>query len=245
MKLIIYFDADDTLWFTNVIYDRAYERFARWVGSICEVPYDEVLHMVKERDLQETRVKGFHRTCFGAAMVATSEEICRSSGVPFTADHAMTAYRIADSVFDEVPGLHPAARSVLEEVSRDHEVNVITLGDRVVQSSKLYLTGLLSRFTAVEIVSSKDLAVYSRIHSTNPGVAHVMVGNSPKSDILPALAAGWYAVWLEGASTWAYDTVEFDPEHQNLFVVDDLSQVPAAIIQIQGLSRAADEVAKG
>ncbi len=231
--MIIYFDADDTLWYTNVIYERAYDEFVEWALERFDTTAEEITELVRKVDLERARRDGFHRTGFSSSMVATYQELCKRYGVTPTVEDALKAYHIGDSVYDDLPQVDDSAVDVLQEVGRNYRVNVLTMGDQLVQSAKIYLTGIYQYVEDARIVPHKETAVYRELFRINPEAPHVMVGNSKKSDIVPALDAGWYAVWLQHASTWEWDDVHLEPHHPRLHIVKTLRQVPEAIRLIE------------
>jgi putative hydrolase of the HAD superfamily len=100
----------------------------------------------------------------------------------------------------------------------------MTKGNQAEQADKLARSGLESYFLAVEIVAEKDAASYREVierHELSPHNTW-MIGNSPKSDINPALAAGLNAVFLFHKDTWVLEHAELDsaPEDQQLIELD-------------------------
>jgi putative hydrolase of the HAD superfamily len=162
-------------------------------------------------------------------MVATYQELCAKHGVRPSVDKALEVYMIAESVNDIVPALDEAAVEVLAELSNDFEVNILTLGDEVVQSAKLYRTGIYRHVDDTRIVAAKNADLYREIAAENPERIHVMVGNSKKADIGPALEAGWHAVWLETGSTWDWDDHELEADSDRLHVISSLWQVAGVV----------------
>jgi len=182
-------------------------------------------------------------------MVATYEELCQQHAIEPSVGQAMEVYMIGESVHDRIPEVDEHAFEVLDDLRSDFDVNVLTLGDPVIQSAKLYLTGVYQHINRARIVDEKHPDVYRDISAENPHRVHVMVGNSKKSDIGPALnigpalKAGWHAVWLESASTWEWDDHEVELRDERLYVVSSLSEVPGVVRQIaQELDQASDLV---
>src|SRR5690606_22913963 len=106
--------------------------------------------------------------------------------------------------------LLPHARQVLETLSSEHRLVLITRGDLFDQERKIAESGLGAFFEAVEIVSDKDRTTYERIfsrHGGSPATA-MMIGNSLRSDVLPAIAAGSWGVHVPHAQGWALDHAE-------------------------------------
>ena len=128
----------------------------------------------------------------------------------------------------------PHAREALEALAGDYRLMLITKGDLFDQERKLAASGLGELFDAIEIVSDKTRATYERLfarHGDGPGRA-VMVGNSLKSDILPALAAGAWAVHVPHELSWALEHAD-EPVGQGRYrQIADLGALPALIGEI-------------
>ena len=104
----------------------------------------------------------------------------------------------------------PGVDAVVAELSEKYRLLLITKGDLLDQERKLAASGLGDLFSAVEIVSEKDRATYERVftrHGTGPAEA-VMAGNSMKSDVLPAIAAGAFGVHIPYHVTWAHELAD-------------------------------------
>ena len=210
-------DADDTLWENNIYFERAIARFISFLNHHEFSPEQvrEVLNDV-ERECIVTHGYGLHS--FAHALVDTFE---RLSVQPVTPElHAQIhsfAHTIADHPIEnsaEVPEtlqyFVPAPSSIL-----------VTKGAIAEQTGKVERSGLKHYFAAVEIVAEKDPAAY-RVSSKNTNSARDstwMVGNSPKSDINPALAAGLNAVFVPHGDTWILEHEEVNParcRHSNV-----------------------------
>ena len=105
----------------------------------------------------------------------------------------------------------------------------MTKGNHAEQADKLERSGLASYFSAVEIVAEKDPPTYREVlhrHELSPRTSW-MVGNSPKSDINPALAAGLNAIFLFHKDTWVLEHAEIDlaPEGQQLIELDAFTKL--------------------
>ena len=146
-------------------------------------------------------------------------------------------------VFND-PQLHPetisdlppfALRQTLEALSGKYLLVLITKGDLFDQERKLAQSGLGDLFDAVEIVSDKNASTYRRIFSKvgdGPERA-MMIGNSLKSDIVPALAAGSYGVFVPHALTWSFEHIEEPTEAPRFRKIGHLGELHGVI---EGLS---------
>src|SRR5690606_38993863 len=139
---------------------------------------------------------------FTLSMLETAMELTGGEAPPSIVREILAAGReMLDHPVETLPGVDEA----LSKLSQRYRLVLITKGDLMDQERKLAASGLGEVFAAVEIVSEKDRSTYERVfarHGSGPGEA-VMAGNSMKSDVLPALEAGAFAVHLPYVVTWA------------------------------------------
>ena len=122
----------------------------------------------------------------------------------------------------------PGVEHALAELSQDYRLVLITKGDLLHQEQKLAASGLGDLFVAVEIASEKDASTYARVfarHGTGPAEA-AMVGNSMRSDILPALDAGAWAAHIPYRMTWAHEMAEPPTEHPRFAELAAIADLP-------------------
>ena len=212
-------DADDTLWENNIYFERAIARFITFLNHQEFSPGQvrQVLNNV-ERECIVKHGYGLHS--FAHALVDTFE---RLSVEPVTPElHAQInsfAHTVADhpvEILSEVP-------ETLQYLSDRHHLILLTKGAFAEQTGKIERSGLKEYFAAVEIVTEKDVAAYSDVIEKYE-LAHDstwMVGNSPKSDINPALAVGLHAVFVPHGDTWIleHEEVKTAKPPQQLLVV--------------------------
>ena len=100
--------------------------------------------------------------------------------------------------------------TTLADLAQRHRLILMTKGDQAEQADKLARSGLGPHFSAVEIVAEKDPPTYRNVMERHELAPHSswMIGNSPKSDINPALAAGLHAVFLFHKDTWVLEHAE-------------------------------------
>ena len=129
--------------------------------------------------------------------------------------------------------LLPHARDAVEAAAGAHHVMLITKGDLLHQERKLAQSGLGDLFDTVEIVSDKQPETYARIFESSPGgpVAAMMVGNSMRSDVIPAIEAGAWGVHVPHDLAWALEHAEA-PVAPRFRSVADLGDLPRLIREI-------------
>jgi len=127
----------------------------------------------------------------------------------------------------------PGVDEALAALSERYRLVLVTKGDLLDQERKLAASGLGDLFAAVEIVSEKDRSTYDRVfnrHGTGPAEA-VMAGNSMKSDVLPALEAGAFAVHIPYVITWAHELADAPEGHARFGALDAIADLPVWIAE--------------
>jgi putative hydrolase of the HAD superfamily len=199
-------DADDTLWENNVYFERAIANFISFLNhherSAAEVR--EILNDV-ERDCIVSHGYGLHS--FAHALVKTFE---RLSVEPLTPALHETIHGFARVIAAQPVQILPRIQETLHYLSERHHLILVTKGDFAEQSGKVTRSGLERYFSAVEIVAEKNVPAYRGIVGKYELTSqHTwMVGNSPKSDINPALGAGINAVFVPHDDTWVLEHEE-------------------------------------
>jgi putative hydrolase of the HAD superfamily len=218
-------DADDTLWENNIYFERAIARFISFLNHHEFSPEQvrEVLNDV-ERECIVTHGYGLHS--FAHALIATFERLSVAAVTPEL--HAQI-HGFAHSIADHPVELLPEVPETLRYLSQRHRVILMTKGAVSEQWGKVERSGLKDSFAAVEIVAEKDPAAYTRVVEKY-SLAHNatwMVGNSPKSDINPALAAGLHAVFVPHGNTWILEHEEVNPApaEQKLLIVGRFAEL--------------------
>ncbi len=196
-------DADDTLWENNVYFERAIAKFISHLNhrEYTPVQVRAVLNEV-ERDCIMKHGYGLHS--FAHALRDTFE---RLSVEPVTPQLHQTIDGFAHEIAEHPMEIIAGVPETLEYLSRRHHLILFTKGHLTEQAGKIERSGLRDYFRAVEIVAEKDESTYRALVDKYALVRNEtwMVGNSPKSDINPALAAGLNAVFVPHAETWVLE----------------------------------------
>jgi putative hydrolase of the HAD superfamily len=218
-------DADDTLWENNIYFERAIAKFISFLDHREHSPeaVRAVLNEV-ERDSIVTHGYGLHS--FSHSLVTTFEKLSVDPVTPELHGQIRSfAHHIADHPIEVLPGV-PETLGYLGE---RHHLILMTKGNPAEQSGKVERSGLKEYFAAVEIVAEKDEATYRSVVSKYALAVDTtwMVGNSPKSDINPALSAGLHAVFIPHDQTWVleHEDLESAPAKQRLLVVERFSDL--------------------
>lgn len=220
------FDADDTLWQNEQFFRLTQDRFAELLQDHADPDHlSERLLEAERRNLGHYGfgVKGFVLTMIETAIEVTEERV-----------PACVIRELIDAGQDLLRHpieLLPHARETVEAVAQQHRVLLITKGDLLDQERKLAQSGLGELFDGVEIVSDKTPKTYSRIFGERSDHA-LMVGNSLKSDVIPAIQAGAWGVFVPHGLTWAYEHAEPPSQHPRYVEISDLSSLVDVIDRI-------------
>ena len=213
-------DADDTLWENNVYFERAIANFISFLNhhEFSPAQVREVLNDV-ERECIISHGYGLHS--FAHALVKTFE---RLSVEPLTPALHETISGFAHTIAEHPVEIMPGVPQTLQYLGERHHLIMLTKGAFAEQSGKVERSGLKEYFAAIEVVPEKNIATYESIVSKYALVpdASWMIGNSPKSDINPALSAGLNAVFVPHGDTWVL-------EHEELAT----AQPPSRLIVVE------------
>ena len=226
------FDGDDTLWSTERLYDEARARAREIVEG---AGLDGVRWESIERDLDVERVAShaFSPERFPGSCLLAYEAVSQSLGqIPDPAIES-AVYKAAASVFEQDPTVVAGARETLSRLrGRGVRLALLTKGDPQVQLRRIRRSRLESCFDLVRIVPEKTPeSIRDIVHSlgVNPSEAW-MIGNSVRSDILPALSAGIRAIWVN-SHVWEYERAAAPPLDPRVVPVDSISEVAPLIAQ--------------
>jgi putative hydrolase of the HAD superfamily len=218
-------DADDTLWENNIYFERAIARFISFLNHH-EFSPEQVREVLNDVERECVVKHGYGLHSFANALVDTFE---RLSVNPVTPELRAQINSFAHTIADHPIELLPEIPQTLHYLSARHRLILVTKGAMTEQSGKIERSGLKQYFEATEIVAEKNLATYEALVDKH-GLAHDstwMIGNSPKSDITPALAAGLNAVFVPHGDTWIleHEEVHPAPPPQRLLIVGRFAEL--------------------
>lgn len=226
----IAFDADDTLWHNEQVFRVTEKRFADLLAEHADP--DDISSRLREAEKRNLRYYGYGIKGFTLSMVETALEITENRVPASTIGHILAAGR---EMHDHPVETLPHARDALEHLSDSYQIILITKGDLFDQERKLAQSGLGDLFNAVEIVSEKDVSTYLRVFAEygDGPERGMMVGNSLKSDVIPAIAAGGWGVYVPHDLTWALE--EDDPPQgtERFHHLDHLGELAALVDTIK------------
>jgi putative hydrolase of the HAD superfamily len=216
-------DADDTLWHNESIFHLTQDQY---VNLLME--YGEPDHMrarLLEVEIRNLKLYGYGVKSFTLSMIETAIDLTRGA-VP-----AKTIAAILDlgrAMLEHPVEPLPGVAETLAALKDGYKLVMVTKGDLMNQEQKLARSGLGDCFTAIEIVSEKDANTYRRVVARQGVRAEetVMIGNSMKSDVLPALEAGLWGIHIPYHITWAHEHAEPPADSPRFAKLETISAVP-------------------
>lgn len=226
MLSTIGFDADDTLWQNESFFRLTQARFARLLADHADP--DDLAERLEAAERRNLGQYGFGVKGFTLSMIETAIEVTDGRVPAGVIGDILAAGR---EMLEHPIELLPHARATVTALAAEYRVILITKGDLLDQERKLAQSGLGDLFVGVEIVSHKTPAIYRQVfarHGTGPDQA-MMVGNSLKSDVLPALAAGAWGVHVPHGLTWALERADPPEAHQRFHAIAHLGNLAALV----------------
>lgn len=226
-NLAVCFDADDTLWHNERFFRLTQDRFAELLSDHAEP--DRLRQRLEAAERRNLGRYGFGIKGFTLSMIETAVEVTdgrvegRVVGEILAAGREMLAHPIE---------LLPHAREAVEAVAGDAHVALVTKGDLLDQERKLAQSGLGELFDSVEIVSDKTAETYARVFARAGRERAVMVGNSMRSDVLPAIEAGGWGVHVPHELTWSYESGTAPQDGARFRQIASLADLPALVDEI-------------
>lgn len=222
-------DADDTLWESNIYYQECSARLEDWLAGF-GIPREEVAPAIARFEQQVLATYGYSPYGYMEALVLTATFLAERYELPVTDEFTSRARAWGEPMLHPPLVLLPRVQETLEILAAHHQLMLVTKGDQELQRRKLERSGLSAYFGRVIVLEEKDKAAYTRIiecEQLDPADTW-MVGNSPKSDINPAVAAGLRAVFIPHDHTWKAECEEI--EHSpRVTILERFSQLPAFI----------------
>ncbi|MFF7227689.1 HAD family hydrolase [Streptomyces sioyaensis] len=214
---MLIFDADDTLWENNVIYERVIEEFLEWMTPMTPPGLGRagVRAVLDGIEAANAVTLGYGSKVF---LHSLGQCVAQLRGRDATAEESARISGWAAAFAGERVELMPGVAETLAELARRHELLLLTKGDTEEQRRKITASGLTRHFRDVHIVAEKNTATYeelTRAYGLVPASAW-MIGNSPKSDILPARSAGLNAVFIPHQHTWVLEHADLDPADEKV-----------------------------
>ena len=196
MRFHLIMDADDTLWENNIYFEQAIHAFVTFLDH-SRLSREEVRGVLDEVE----RLMGYGSVNFTKSLVETYRRLAEKD---LQEEDVEQVRRFGEQIRTQPLQLLEGVRETLDYLSPRHDLFLLTKGDSEEQKLKVERSGIEEYFNRIVIVPEKDVATYHRVINElqiEPQRAW-MVGNSPRSDINPALAAGLNAVYIPHPHTW-------------------------------------------
>lgn len=206
MRQNLIVDADDTLWENNIYFERAFEEFCEFL-SHSSLSAGEIRDVLDAIEVVSTKTHGYGSANFGRNLQQCYQKLAEREIRTGELDEV---YRFAARIVEQPLEIIEGVAETLEYLSSRHDLTLFTKGHPEEQKLKIDRSGLGVFFGHTAIVREKDVESYSRLVSErklNPACTW-MIGNSPKSDVNPALRAGLNAVFVPHARTWVLEKEE-------------------------------------
>jgi putative hydrolase of the HAD superfamily len=218
-------DADDTLWENNIYFERAIARFISFLNHH-EFSPEQVRAVLNDVERECIVTHGYGLHSFAHALVKTFE---RLSPQPVTPELHAQILGFTHAITDHAIEFLPDVIETLQYLYARHRLILVTKGAVAEQSGKVERSGVEEYFAEVEIVAEKNVASYQHVVEQFKLDRNItwMIGNSPKSDINPALAAGLHAVFVPHGDTWILEHEELSPAppQQKLLIVGSFAEL--------------------
>ncbi|HSV85041.1 MAG TPA: HAD family hydrolase [Levilinea sp.] len=229
---IIAFDADDTLWHSESFYQDAQAKLAKLLtpyGVDIETVHDTLLHI----ETSNLGILGYGAKAFTISMV---EAAIRITDGRISAHDIAQIIRLGKAMLAHDIHLLDHSRESVARLAKSHPLMIITKGDLIDQQRKLAASGLAHYFQHIEIVSEKTAQVYAGLlqkHQVTCG-RFLMIGNSIRSDVLPVLDLGGWAVYVPYHVVWAHEAVTPPSGVTGRFYeIEHLGQLPALVMRLE------------
>jgi len=225
MRLHLIVDADDTLWENNIYFEQAFEEFVDFLGH-SSLNAREIRAVLDEIEEANSKIHGYGSLNFGRNLRQCYQHLVERE---VRLEDLNTVMGFAERILECPMEVIEGVPETLEYLSLRHDLTLFTKGHPEEQKLKVDRSGLGVFFHHTAIVKEKDPAAYRRLveeRSMDPDHSW-MIGNSPKSDVNPALEAGLNAVFVPHAHTWVLEKQEIRPGKGRLLVVERFADLQA------------------
>jgi putative hydrolase of the HAD superfamily len=219
---IIAFDADDTLWHNEPYFDEAQARFCKLFQDFASS--QEILGMILNHQVKNLPIYGFGIKAFTLSMIESALKITDNNISGKGIEQIIT---IGKDLLQKPVELMPNVENVLQELHGKYKLVMATKGDLKDQHRKLHDSGIGHYFHHIEVLSDKTELDYEKMLGRLDCDAKdfLMVGNSLKSDILPIINLGGFGIHVPYATTWEYEKIDFEIEHENFLALNNIKEV--------------------
>jgi len=225
MRLSLVIDADDTLWENNIYFEAAFEEFVGFLDH-SRLTAAEIRGVLDEIEITNSRIHGYGSRNFGRNLRQCYRRLVERQ---IHEEDLNTVMGFAERILERPVEVIEEVPETLAYLASRHDLTLFTKGHPEEQRLKIERSGLGRFFAHRAIVKEKDAEAYRALAAERGfDLARAwMIGNSPKSDINPALAAGWNAVFVPHARTWTLERQEIGSGAGKLLVVEKFGNLKA------------------
>lgn len=218
MRQHLIIDADDTLWENNIYFERAFDEFVDFLAHSTMTP-GEIRAVLDGIEEANARVHGYGSVNFGRNLRQCYEKLAERVVAD---DDLQAVMRFAERILEQPVEIIDGVPDTLAYLAGRHELTLFTKGSLEEQKLKIDRSGLSEFFAHVAIVREKNATAYRTLVEERAMALERswMIGNSPKSDVNPALEAGLNAVFVPHAHTWVLEKEEIRPATGRLLTVE-------------------------
>ena len=219
---IIAFDADDTLWHNEPYFDEAQARFCKLFQDFASS--QEILGMILNHQVKNLPIYGFGIKAFTLSMIEVALKVTDNNISGKGIEQIIT---IGKDLLQKPVELMPNVENVLQELHGNYKLVMATKGDLKDQHRKLHDSGIGHYFHHIEVLSDKTELDYEKMLGRLDCKAEgfLMIGNSLKSDVLPVLNIGGHAIHIPYHTTWEYEKIDFEIEHDNFKSFTNITEI--------------------
>lgn len=216
-------DADDTLWHNNIYFERTTDAFIDYLKH-SSMSGGEIRQVIMEIERANLKTKGYGAESYANNLVEAYRHLSEREIDQTQLDDV---FNFGMSILDADIELLHGVSETLEELSARHELVLFTKGNPDEQRRKIERSGVAQHFDHIGIVPEKDVRAYVQVIATIGAVSDRtwMVGNSPRSDINPALVAGLNAVFIPYERTWELEIEEIEAPEGRLIQLERFDQL--------------------
>jgi putative hydrolase of the HAD superfamily len=217
------FDADDTLWENNIYFEQAFDEFCAYLSHSSLSP-DEIRAILDEIEIENNRIHGYGAVNFGRNLSQCYLHLAERA----VEEHDLKRVSaFAHQILAQEVELMEGVAETLPFLAEKHELTLFTKGEPAEQNRKIDLSGLRPLFSHCEVVKEKNREAYTQLARVRGFDLDRtwMIGNSPKSDINPALAAGMRAVFVPHERTWSLEREEIREVDGRLTVLNKFREL--------------------
>lgn len=219
---IIAFDADDTLWHNEPYFDEAQAKFCDLFADYASK--QEILQLILSHQVKNLPLYGFGIKAFTLSMIDSALELTNNQ---ISGQGIKKIIEIGRDLLQKPVELLPEVEDVLKQLKGKYKLVVATKGDLKDQHRKLHDSGIGHYFHHIEVMSDKKELDYEKMLlrlDTKPE-NFIMIGNSLKSDVLPVLNIGGHGYHIAYHTTWEYEKIDFEIQHDNFKSLEKITDV--------------------